>query len=221
MDTSFKLTLTLATPFIMGASRTTLDGLLSAAIFREQGLMGEETISHIPLVSEAGIFKGSTLFCHPRYSHEVVGRVMSLRGRDDQDESLFKPNSRGANYKQIDTARGPHKTNLSSYQGINSPEVYFWGVGDPDRVVELIQNHIQGLGKRSNAGSGQIIGISWEEAEDQSWVTANGTPARPLPVDLWTEISDGKKAPVASIAVSLPYWNGQAVDAVSPQGFVA
>ncbi|TKD35293.1 hypothetical protein [Azotobacter chroococcum] len=220
MEVPFKLVVELATPFVIGPLRTTLDGLLSAAIFREQGLMGEDTIPHIPLTSEHGIFKGSSLFCHPNYSREVVGRVMALRSSTDLDPDLFKPQGRSGRYTKIDMARGDYKINMSSYQGIRSREVYWWGVGDPERTVELIQHHIQGIGKRSNAGAGQVESVRWEDSEDHSWITVKSRPARPLPVALWSAISGGRPAAVGKVAVRLPYWNGELADAVFPESLV-
>lgn len=49
MSVPFKLVIKLATPFVMGRTRTTLDGLLSAAVFKETGLMDKDTFAHIPL----------------------------------------------------------------------------------------------------------------------------------------------------------------------------
>ncbi len=63
MSVPFKLVIKLATPFVMGRTRTTLDGLLSAAVFKETGLMDKDTFAHIPLErGEGGIFKASCMF---------------------------------------------------------------------------------------------------------------------------------------------------------------
>jgi len=221
MNEPFKLVVELATPFITGKLRTNLDALLSAAVFNATGLRGEETIPHIPLASEHGIFKASTLFCHPRYSFEAEGRVMALRGRSDLDPDLFAPNGRGNRYVKIDMARGDYKTNMSTYQAIRTREVYWWGVGDPDHAVELIQNHILGIGKRSNAGAGQIAAVRAEASEDHSWITPSGAPARPLPLSVWQDISGGRPATEGSIAVRLPYWDDARELAVFPTDLVA
>lgn len=219
----FKLVIKLATPLVMGRTRTTLDGLLSAAVYRETGLMGKDTIPHIPLEQgEDGIFKASCMFVAGAYSHETVGRIMSIRGRNDLDASLFSPNSKGKlkRYLGVDTARGPYKSNMSSYQGIDAKTVVFFGVGDPDRVVQMIENNILGLGKRSNAGAGQIMGIHWEPViEDESWVTAAGKPARPLPLAIWKKLSASRSVPIAHVTVRIPYWEtAMAVEAVHPVG---
>lgn len=221
--TNFKLALQLATPFYC-ASPLTLDGLLSAAVFNATGLMGSDTIPLIPLESEDGIFRGSSLFCIPSYRHAAVGRIMSLKTENDLSERLFKPNRRDGGYGHIDQQRGDYKANLSAYPGIDSREVYFWGVGDPDKTVSMISEFIPGIGKRASSGAGQIIGVSWVETdEDYSWVTQKGMPARPLPVEIWKQIAPDTSQVIKSMpmAVRLPYWETPQVDAVFPARLIA
>lgn len=216
---NFRLTLQLATPFF-SQHRITLDSLLSAAVFNATGLQGEDTIPHIPLAMEDGIFKASSIFCIRNYRHSTVGRVMSLRTENDLAAGLFSPNRRGDKYGPIDQQRGDYKANMSAYPGIDAREVYFWGVGNPERVVELILDFIPGIGKRANAGAGQIIAADWLETDsDLSWMTASGHPARPLPVDLWKRIG-GTDMPSAALAVQLPYWQTDKVEAVVPMSLV-
>lgn len=218
---NFRIKLELGTAFHLG-SRLTLDGLLSAAVFYEKGLKGIDTIPHIPLEQEQGIFKGSSLFCDPGYRHESVGRVMSLRSERDLRSDLFQPNKRGGKYGPIDQQRGDYKANLSSFAGIAAKEAYFWGVGDPERAAYLIETFIPGIGKRATTGAGQILSVSWTEMdEDYSWITRKGAPARPLPVELWSELGGNPTAPAAPMAVTLPYWESEAVAAVFPVSMVA
>ncbi len=217
---NFRLKLELGTPFFM-TSRLTLDGLLSAAVFYERGLRGKDTIPYIPLEQSDGIFKGSSLFCEPNYRHENFGRIMSLRSERDLRSDLFSPNKRGNKYGPIDQQRGDYKANMSSYAGIAAKEVYFWGVGDPERAAYLIETYIPGIGKRANIGAGQIMSVSWSEVDDdRSWTTRKGTPARPLPLDLWIAMGGDSAAATAPLAITLPYWEEQAVEAVFPVSLV-
>lgn len=219
--TSFKLTITLATPFYL-AQTLTLDALLSAAIFKKTGLMGIEAIPHIPLSHKDGIFKGSSLFCHPRYRHVVVGRVMALRNKHDLSVDVFSPNKRGGKeYVYVDQKRGEYKACMNAYPGISADEVYFWGVGDMKAVADLLGNYILGIGKRSNAGAGEIIDIQCDKLDDDfSWVTQRGMPARPLPIQTW-ETMGGASRPFIPMAVSAPYWESKKVLAVFPDNLVA
>ena len=217
--TNFKLTLMLATPFYC-PHPLTLDALLSAAIFNATGKQGADTLEHIPLEMKDGIFKGSSLFCSPSYRHVTVGRVMSLKTENDLSTRLFAP--KGKRYTYIDQARGDYKTNMSAYPGIQSHEVYFYGVGDPDKVVHLIHTYILGIGKRSNAGAGEIVGIDWREMDDDhSWKTSKGQPARPLPIELWKQIGGDAATQTDEMSVSLPYWATPKVKAVFPRSLVA
>lgn len=226
MATNFKLVIKLATPFVMSRPRTTLDSLLSAAVFRETGLMGADTIAHIPLEREDGIFKGSCAFVSGSYTHTTVQRIMNLRGLEDMTDEHFAPNSKGKvkRYLAVDIKRGPYKANMSNYAGIDAKTVVFFGKGDPDRVVELIKNNIPGLGRRANAGAGEILDVSWVKIpadRDCSWIMANGSPARPLPLVVWNRISGHRKVPVADLTVQVPYWSGDAVLAVYPLDMAA
>lgn len=220
MHTPFKLTLSLATPFYLSQTLT-LDGLLSAAVFRKTGLMCQDTVPHIPLSQHEGIFKGSSLFCHPQYRHMIVGRVMALRGKRDLSEDVFSPNKRsGKEYGYIDKQRGPYKSNLDAYPGISAEEVYFWGVGDPQAVDELLRDTIIGIGKRSNAGAGEITALVCDEIEDDfSWVTKKGKPARPLPLSVWCSMGRETR-PSVPMSVTVPYWGSEVVQAVFPESLI-
>ena len=222
-DINFKLTLQLATPFY-SAIPLTLDGLLSAAVHHATGLMGEDTIPLIPLAMEHGVFKGSSLFCCRSYRHAAVGRIMSLRTEKDLSVELFKPNARGGRYAHVDQQRGDYKANMSAYPGIDAREVYFWGVGDPDKAAQMISDFIPGIGKRATAGAGQITDVSWIETdEDCSWMLPSGLPARPLPIAIWNQLEGRSDQSVSTmpLAVRLPYWQTEAEKAVFPVSLTA
>ena len=210
----FRVTLYLATPFHLG-STLTLDGLLSAAVFNATGLKGEETIPYIPLERQDGIFKASSMFCHRYIRHVPVVRIMSFNSENDMSMHMFYPKL--SRYTYIDQKRGPYKRNLSTYSGIESRRVYFWGLGDAQKVSYLLRTFIPGIGKRANGGAGQITKVEISETDnDLSWVTSSGKPARPLPIELWQKIGGDASVPVSSMAVSLPYWQSAKVPAVFP-----
>lgn len=213
---SFKLTINLATPFIMGRTRTTLDSLLSAAIFRKTGLKGSDCIPHIPLEQEHGIFKASSLFIsdESRLSHVKAGRTMSLKGLNDLSVDHFLPNSaNGQRYLAVDQARGPYKSNMSEYSALSATEVCFYGVGDAEAVKELIETYIPGIGAHSSQGAGQILDVQYEllsNESDFSWITESGKPARPLPVEIWNTLPSIDSVSVkgaANVTVRFPYWD--------------
>jgi len=144
---------------------------------------------------------------------------MNLRGINDLSEEHFAPQSKGKakRYLAIDVKRGPYKANMSNYAGIDARTVIFYGVGDADRVVELIRNHLPGIGRSANAGAGEIVDVNWKRmTEDYSWITPSGLPARPLPLAVWNKISAFRPVPVADLTVNVPYWNGDLVSAAYP-----
>lgn len=217
MNQAFKLSIELLTPFYMG-HRITLDSLLSAAIYNATGLIGDENAEMIPLQSESGIFKGSSLFLEDIYRHCTVGRIMALKGASDLNVNAFSPNAkRGGGYGFIDAQRDAYKYNMSQYQGIDARSVCFFGYGDAHKCQALIQDFIFGIGKRSTSGAGQVgeIGIEILDS-DLSWITGRNEPARPLPVELWKAIGGNEQAPHALIPVCAPYWETAGVEAVFP-----
>lgn len=214
----FKLILTLNAPFHM-RTPVTLDGLLSAAVYRETGLMGADTIAHIPLVYEDGIAKGSALHHGKRFTHTNIERVQGFRGPNDLSVDTFQPNikAKGGGYGVVDTMRGPYKANMDLYPAIEVPEVWFWGVGNGAECARLVRQYIPGIGKRSNAGAGQIVSVFCDpEDDDFSWITPAGTPARQLPTSVWRRIAPGVVHPIAALPVTVPYWESAAVEAVYP-----
>lgn len=219
----FKLTIEMLTPFVLGQHALTLDGLLSAAIFRATGKMNEDTIPEIPLVRESvggfALFHASSCHYPQRHAYENVSRVMSLRSEHDLAPTLFAPNRRDGSYGHVDQKRGPYKSNLDSYPAINCREVYFWGVGDGERCAQLVRHYIVGIGRRANAGAGQIGAVNVEPDDDYSWVTLRGTPARPLPKTVWEQVSDSP-APTMPLAVDVPYYRSPRVEAVFPTSLV-
>lgn len=211
----FVLSLTLATPLSISAPLT-LDALVSAAIANATGLEGEDTLPLIPLAQSEGIFRASALFLHPRFRHETVGRVMALRGERDVSVHAFRPN--GKQYVSVYSDKAKKYANkLSAYPGFRSRTVCFYGVGDGERAKYLIANFIPGIGKRATGGAGEIISASVSDIEDDlSWRLPDGSPARPLPLDLWRRLGGNDDAPVMPLAVTLPYWQTPKVEAVFP-----
>lgn len=216
MIVPFKLVLRLANPFIMDY-QVTLDALVTQAIINASGLSVEEADKYVPLEKVNGVYKASSMFCMANYKIVPLTKIMKL-AHNDKQKHKFSPNAlrpKGI-YGPIITSTGPFMNKVTTYKAKDSAEVYFWGVGDPEKIVSLLKNHIQGIGKRWSNGHGEILDIDYYELEDDfSWVTAKGNPARPLPVDMW----DGD-SPTMDLATHFPYWESPKTKAVFPLSWV-
>lgn len=214
----FKLIISMYNPIIM-THPVTLDALLIEAL-HNSGLSYEDCFAAVPLEREDDIFKASAMFCKPGYTITPVTKIMALKSGDKVRENFAPNGGRGKNatYSFIDDKRGAFKSNMTTYLAKDSSEVYFWGVGDPTKVVALLKNYIPCLGKRCATGQGQIRDIECIELDDDySWKTEKGDPARPLPVSLW----DNSDTPELMTTVNYPYWEtANNVKAVYPSAWV-
>lgn len=221
--TPFKLVIALASPIIMDIS-VTLDALLTQAILNSGDYMVEEATELVPLERESGIFKGSCLFCSVDYKVVNVTHISKLTNEDKESRYYsfnggnLDKDGNYTKYSPIIITTGAYANNMTRYKGKLCKEVYFWGVGDVDKVLYLLRTYITSLGKRFNSGQGQILSIeAYELNNDFSWVTKNGTPARPLPASMWK----GKATRIDDRTISFPYWEAKnKVPAVFPTSWV-
>ncbi|CAM3864455.1 hypothetical protein VRRI112168_03755 [Vreelandella rituensis] len=211
----FELKLDLVSPVIL-PFHTTLDGLLSFAAEVMTGLRGDDLVPHIPLERDpdSGIFRASSIFLGPEVHYLDRIKVRSMRSADDLDIRNIGPKRTAKGkvstrpYTPLDKKRGDYANKLSKYVTVMAPTATCYGVGKPADILHLLELVI-GLGKHANQGQGQIAGRSIREiADDRSWIAADGTPARPLPVALWESIS---ATPVEQVTHGLspcrfPYW---------------
>ena len=211
----FKLMVEIRTPFHMRFP-VTLDALLIEAKANQTGLPPEQVLAEIPLQQKNGIFQASSMRLERRETRTGVGRVQSLRGDFDQSTLRFSPNKRKKDYSPIDQARGPYKSNLDSYDAISCPWVSWSGVGDAQACRALLQDYLVGIGKRASGGAGEIGTIDIIALDhDQSWMNADGLPARPLSAEQWAAIG-GSPLETTLASVAWPYYNGDRVIAVMP-----
>lgn len=138
------------------------------AALKMDELFGEaaDTLSEFPKLGRMGKIPGTReLIPHEgeAFSFERVGRVMGLRGIDDLTTKHFLPNSaKGDRYLAVDQARGKHKATMGEYVALRAEQVCFYGVGDPEAVKTLIDDHILSIGKRAGTGAGEILESHYE-----------------------------------------------------------
>jgi len=220
--TPFKVSLSMATPFSL-PSRLTLDGLLASAVFTETGLTHEDNDARIPLDSQDGIFRASSIFFSGR--HDVprgkgdtkVVRVGGLLTPLDLEHPAIGLGQRGG--PKSDDFKEIFMTRYTPMRALDP--VVFFGCGDPERVQFLLEHFIIGLGSGHTRGYGAIARVEvTPESEDLSWVLEDGSPARPVPVELWQTL-DGvnpvEQCVRSQHAVRNPYWQTPRVACVLPE----
>ncbi len=126
-----------------------------------------------------------------------------------QEDGIFKASS-------LLMPRFFHTKDLKPERAIATKEVYFFGVGEPDAVVQLLRDYVPCIGRHTGAGYGKIARIYWRESPDYSWRLANGSPARPLPLPVWISAGGNKNQPCAMMAVRPPYWRSPLFPSVFP-----
>lgn len=217
----FRLNIELGTPMSI-TETVTLDALLSKAVFNMTGFRDDRISDMIPLATNNEVFCGSILRVAGNARNSTVSFVRKLT-RDDMASSKHQSNvQRGENkggYTYIETARGPFCTKLESIRVVEAQRVYFYGLGHPDEVIRLIENFLPGIGKRANAGLGEIRSVSWTPSPDYSLIDKDGWPARPMPVADWDALhSITKKAnPVVAMRpIAVPGWCNEKVACVMP-----
>lgn len=218
----FRLNIELGTPLAI-TDLLTLDALLTKAAFNMTGEK-ENLEQYIPLQRTEGVFCGSVLR-HAgnlrRYTTSFVRKLtISDQASRKYSSNIKRGPGAGVGYAHIVTHTGPFITKLESIQVVESSKVYFYGHGDPDKAVWLIENFLPGIGKRANAGLGEIRSVSWVASEDYSLVDHKGNPARPIPTESWDAIpSSVVKAvsPKESMRpIAVPAWCNPAVLCVMP-----
>lgn len=88
------------------------------------------------------------------------------------------------NERKINVGAGPLKSYRLPLPLMLAREVVWHAVGDLDAVAEMV-SCITHIGKKHNVGHGQVKRWRVEDAdEDRSLIREDGSPARPLPVEL-------------------------------------
>lgn len=90
---------------------------------------------------------------------------------------------------------------LKSYKTIE-----FYVRGDTERVMELLEKHINFLGKKSSQGYGEVRCWSFEETEEDYSLWKDGQPMRPMPAKECEEELKGKLFNMQEYAIIPPYW---------------
>lgn len=206
--TPFLIKVPLTTPVLMTNGYLTLDGILAMA---HESMTGRPARPEdIPLAEDGGVMKGSAAFFQQgaASSKTMFGRLSIPELGEAADMALPR---RGGKLI-IDQASGEFRAWQTKFLLMDTPRVFWFGVGDPDRVVDLLKA-IPGVGRKATLGYGSINhdAIQVDEVPDCSF-SFKGKPARPLPLSMW----HGGPAQQAMASVAHPYWDSPRVPCVVP-----
>ena len=203
----FLLAIELETPAIING--VTLDGLLGGILYETRSSEDwADSLNDLPLkrtVIEGGarpLYHASRVQILPDFklSEVMVGNRVFLNSLYAED---LQPGKRGL--PKVDAARGPYKNAMSNYVATSVSTLYFFGVGDPERVCAII-SRAPSIGARRHSGFGMIArnsdgsqAVSWAEVEGVDvdrfgLVDKDGSPARPIPVSTWQSLSNAQPA---------------------------
>lgn len=203
----FLLAIELETPAIINGM--TLDGVLGGILYETRSSDDwEEELDNLPLMKtdiDGGarpLYHASRVQILPdfRLQDVIVGKRIDAKTIYADD---LAPSKR--NLPKIDAARGLYKNVMTSYVATSVSALYFFGVGDPDRVCEII-SRVPSIGARRHSGFGMIArnsdgsqAVSWAEVEGVDvdrfgLVDRDGLPARPVPVSTWRSLSNAEPA---------------------------
>lgn len=202
MNERFRISAVMVTPVIFSA-HATIDGLLGALLFDQ---LQDVDAAHaaIPIRSTDGLFHASAARLLGVASAHRLGFVAGLRASHDLDLALIQRNATGGPHKALGLARRSDFGNVANTYIAHAAEVVEWTAeGDGDRVIELLRG-VHAIGKRRNAGFGEVSSWHIEQADDDGVIGIDGCVLRPVPVET---LGSGRAEVVADAAWRPAYWN--------------
>lgn len=208
---NFKVVAVMDSPVIANG-RLTLDSILAAAVFmKTQDL--ELAHQHLPLDRTGDIWHGSAAFFSLAESKQS-GFAASLK-MSELESGLWQPR-KGKYPMFVDQQRGPYLPPMDSYTAIESNNVWWYGRGNIVEVQALLDSLVF-IGKKGNQGFGWVSEFTITEMDqDYSLVSKEGEPNRPIPFDVWTNLSSKPASVVAIESFYPPYFESPRASCVVP-----
>lgn len=217
----FMLQAELASPVVQGNGYLTLDALLGAAVFSITH--NPDILSDIPLKSSFGVFHGSQAFFHSRGVTFGAYNFVRKMGGDDFEPDAWVPEKKS--YK-VQTAREYTANLLGSRDYINATHAVWFGMGDMDRVMDLLSaGGVTSIGAKRGQGFGQVAmdaatgEIAWsiQPLTQDFSMSIHGRPSRPVPMDVWLKIGGSEDVFQGETAIALPSWSAPRVICALPE----
>jgi hypothetical protein len=190
----FTITVGLVTPAII--STLTLDGLLGAILFDDLQDVAQAHAA-IPLRCSSGLYHASVALAVGPVETGKHGFIAGLRATHDLDPSLIKQGKNGQPHRHIGlTRRSDFGNVMNGYQTITALALQWHAEGDPEQVLELLQE-VEFIGKKRTAGFGQVRSWQLQESALDGITDATGQPLRPVPLPLWHGDANALRADAA------------------------
>lgn len=191
---TFTITADLLTPAIINT--LTLDGLLGAILFEELQDV-DRAHAAIPLRCRDGLYHASMALPVGEAQGGRHGFIAGLRATHDLDLALIKLGAGGQPHRKIRLKRRSDFGNvMNGYKTLVAPALCWHAEGDPDQVLELLQE-VEFIGKKRTAGFGQVRGWRLAESALDGVADASGQPLRPVPLAMWHGDPDAIRADAA------------------------
>jgi len=223
---AFIVRIALNTPVIMNPVLT-LDGLLARLAFDRLG-DAEAALASLPLecvrpdisslpeqepaqpapLRSALIHKASILFAEGPAPEAKVNMVRLARPGKTLTADMIRP-GRGKKIPNILTHRGEFKNLLDNYTARMPMALWAFGRGDADAVRAALEG-VKAIGKKRAQGWGEIAEVEVDRIEAPEafgLMTADGKPARAVPIALWEEIGGSLDGITTTMAMTgFPRW---------------
>jgi hypothetical protein len=190
----FTIRASLVTPAII--STLTLDGLLGAILFEDLQDI-DKAHSAIPLQCQDGLYHASVAQFIDQIESGKHGFIAGLRASHDLDLDLIKQGKDGGPHRFIGlTRRSDFGNVMNGYQTVVAKGIEWHAEGDPEEVLELLQE-VEFIGKKRTAGFGQVRGWELIESDLDGITDKHGQPLRPVPLTMWNGDKDAVRADAA------------------------
>tara|TARA_R110002033_G_scaffold135713_4_gene175391 strand:+ start:78552 stop:79259 length:708 start_codon:yes stop_codon:yes gene_type:complete len=220
---NLKITLHFLAP-IIATEAIHFDAVLAYAMYKHTN---DLDIAHdsLPLKKTNGVYHASAFRLQSPVRTIIADFNGALRN-SDMNTDLFAPNSvKSDKYLYIDTARGAHKAELNSYMAYESLHSmgYFFAVGNKIEIEALLRTYVFGIGKKSQAGFGQIQSIEVEVIdEDKSLFDAEMGVMRNIPINIFESLGFEQRAEFDTelVASYPPYYITEPLECAVPSSMV-
>ena len=221
--TPFRLVFLQQTPVVLHRQPVHLDMLVFWSLACQTGkpaaelrqLMAEQYLTYD---ASSQVFHGSALIFGVTPQQSLTATRMTRVGllREHQMQSrLFQPYKK--HYTKLKCDGGPMKTCLNGHNAYAAPYLIFYGHGDPERVLRLLDFYLLGIGRESaNAGWGNLGEGFYEVLDEDLSLVKDGKPNRYLPASLAKTLELAVPAGPCSELPTVPPYQGIGQQSVIP-----